>query len=115
ILLLVISLWMRLKLSESPVFKAMKAQGSTTPNPFAESFRYPGNLKRLFVALFGIAAGLTVIWYTAMFSVLSFLKGPMRMEPTTAELIVGLTVFVGMGWCILFGRLSDRIGRRPPV
>ena len=115
LLLLAISLWMRLKLSESPVFKAIKEAGGTKGNPFVESFRYPGNLKRLFVALFGIAAGLTVIWYTAMFSTLSFLKGPMRVEGTTAELIVGLAALCGLGWFVLFGKLSDRVGRRPPI
>ena len=60
LVLLAVSLWMRLKLSESPVFKAMKAAGETAGNPFVESFTHPGNLKRLFVALFGVAAGLTV-------------------------------------------------------
>jgi MFS family permease len=115
LLLLAISLWMRLKLSESPVFKAMKEAGETTNNPFLESFRYPGNLKRLFVALFGIAAGLTVIWYTAMFSTLSFLTGPMRVEARTAQLIVGGSALLGLGWFILFGALSDRIGRRKPI
>ncbi len=74
--LLAISLWMRLKLSESPVFQAMRAEGRMAKNPFKESFTYPGNRKRLFVALFGVAAGLTVIWYTAMFRGLSFLTGP---------------------------------------
>jgi MFS family permease len=115
LLLLAISLWMRLKLSESPVFQAMKEAGQTTRNPFVESFRYPGNVKRLLVALFGVAAGLTVIWYTAMFSTLSFLTGPMRVEPTTAQLIVGGSALLGLGWFILFGHLSDRIGRRKPI
>jgi len=115
LLLLAISLWMRFKLAESPVFKAMKEAGETTSNPFLESFRYPGNLKRLFVALFGVAAGLTVIWYTAMFSTLSFLTGPMRVHATTAQLIVGGTALLGLGWFILFGALSDRIGRRKPI
>jgi MFS family permease len=115
LLLLAVSLWMRLKLSESPVFKAIKAAGETKGNPFVESFRYPGNLKRLFVALFGISAGLTVIWYTAMFSSLSFLTGPMRVDPTTAQLIVGGTGLLGLGWFIFFGHLSDRIGRRKPI
>jgi MFS family permease len=115
LLLLAISLWMRFKLSESPVFQAMKEAGGTSANPFTESFRYPGNLKRLFVALFGIAAGLTVIWYTAMFSTLSFLTGPMRVEPRTAQLIVGGTALLGLGWFILFGALSDRVGRRKPI
>ncbi|MDQ0248017.1 MFS family permease [Sphingomonas kyeonggiensis] len=115
ILLLAVSLWMRLKLSESPVFKAMKEAGETASNPFLESFTYPGNLPRLFVALFGIAAGLTVIWYTSMFSVLSFLTGPMRMDPTTAQLICGGAALVGCCFFVLFGHLSDRIGRKKPI
>ncbi|MDT8761120.1 MFS transporter [Sphingomonas psychrotolerans] len=115
ILLLAVSLWMRLKLSESPVFKAMKAAGETAGNPFVESFTYPGNGKRLFVALFGIAAGLTVIWYTSMFSVLSFLSGPMRLDPTAAQLITGGSALIGMGFFLFFGHLSDRIGRKIPI
>ena len=115
ILLLAISLWMRLKLSESPVFKAMKEAGETAANPFVESFTYPGNGKRLFVALFGIAAGLTVIWYTSMFSVLSFLAGPMRIDPTTAQLITGGAATLGLAFFIYFGSLSDRIGRKKPI
>jgi MFS family permease len=115
IALLAVSLWMRLKLSESPVFKAMKAAGETARNPFVESFTYPGNIRRLFVALFGIAAGLTVIWYTAMFTVLSFLQTTMRVEETTAQLIVGVGVLAGVGWFIYFGHLSDRVGRRAPI
>ncbi|MEO8723026.1 MAG: MFS transporter [Sphingobium sp.] len=115
LILLAISLWMRLKLSESPVFAAMKEEGQLSRNPFIESFTYPGNKKRIFVALFGIAAGLTVIWYTATFSALSFLKGAMRVDETSAEIIVGLTSLVGMGFYIYFGQLSDRIGRRKPI
>jgi MFS family permease len=115
ILLLAVSLYMRLKLSESPVFKAIKEAGETAANPFIESFTYPGNLPRLFVALFGIAAGLTVIWYTSMFSVLSFLTGPMRMDPTVAQLICGGSALVGCVFFILFGHLSDRIGRKKPI
>jgi len=115
ILLLAVSLWMRLKLSESPVFKAMKEAGETAGNPFIESFTYPGNGKRLFVALFGIAAGLTVIWYTSMFSVLSFLSGPMRLDPTAAQLITGGSAIVGLFFFLFFGHLSDRIGRKVPI
>src|SRR5918992_692900 len=106
---------MRLKLAESPVFKALKEAGQCTANPFKESFTYPGNLRRLFVALFGIAAGLTVIWYTAMFSTLSLLQNTMRVEATTAQLIVGVGALLGCGWYILFGRLSDRVGRKKPI
>jgi MFS family permease len=115
LILLAISLWMRLKLSESPVFQAMKAQGELAKNPLKESFTYPGNPRRIFIALFGIAAGLTVIWYTAMFSGLSFLKGPMKVEDTAAEIIVGVAAAVGMGFFIWAGHLSDRLGRKKPI
>lgn len=113
--LLGISLWMRLKLSESPVFLAMQAEGEVAGNPFVESFTYPGNRRRIFVALFGIAAGLTVIWYTSMFSALTFLKSAMRVEDTHAEIIVGIGALVGMGFYLVFGHLSDRIGRKKPI
>ncbi len=115
VVLLAISLWMRLKLSESPVFAAMRAAGGRAKNPIKESFTYPGNFKRMIVALFGIAAGLTVIWYTAMFTVLSFLQGPMRVEETIAQLLTGAGALMGLGWFILFGRLSDRWGRKRPI
>jgi MFS family permease len=113
--LLAVSLWMRLKLSESPVFEAIREAGETARNPFLESFRYPGNWKRLFVAMVGIAAGLTVIWYTATFSVLSFTQQAMRLDDTTAQLVTGAGVLAGLFWFIFFGRLSDRIGRKRPI
>ncbi|MDE2403382.1 MAG: MFS transporter [Sphingomonadales bacterium] len=113
--LLAISLWMRMKLSESPVFRAMQEEGELAGNPFVESFSYPGNPKRIFIALFGVAAGLTVIWYTAMFSALSFLKGAMRVEDTHAEVIIGISAAIGMVFFVAFGKLSDRIGRKSPI
>jgi MFS family permease len=113
--LLGVSLWMRLKLNESPVFRAMKEAGETVKNPFVESFTYPGNLKRLFVALFGVAAGLTVIWYTALFSTLSFLTTTMRVDETTAQLIMLFGGGAGLVWFIVFGKLSDRVGRKAPI
>jgi MFS family permease len=115
ILLLAVSLWMRLKLAESPVFKAMKAEGKTSKNPFVESFTYPGNKKRILVALFGVACGLTIIFYTALFSTLSFLKGPMRVEDTAAELIVGFASLMAVPFFVYFGWLSDRVGRKKPI
>lgn len=115
VVLLAISLWMRLKLSESPVFKAMRASGEVVRNPVVASFTYPGNLKRMLVALFGIAAGLTVIWYTSMFSVLSFLQTTMRVEETTAQMIAGFGALIGVGWFLLFGHISDKVGRKPPI
>lgn len=113
--LLAVSLWMRMKLSESPVFQAMKEQGEIAGNPFVESLTYPGNRKRLFIALFGIAAGLTVIWYTAMFTGLSFLKSAMRVEDTLAEIVVGVGAAVGMLFYLLAGHISDRVGRKKPI
>ena len=115
IALLAISLWMRLKLSESPVFQAMKAEGRTSANPFVESFTYPGNKKRIFVAMFGVACGLTIIFYTALFSSLSFLKGPMRVDDTTAELLVGFSSLISCCFFVYFGWLSDRVGRKKPI
>ena len=115
IILLAISLWMRFKLSESPVFKAMKEAGETAGNPFIESFTYPGNKKRIFVALFGVAAGLTTIWYTAFFYSLSFLKGPMRMDDVTAEILIGIGGFISLGLYVLVGKWSDKVGRKKPI
>jgi MFS family permease len=115
ILLLAVSLYMRLKLAESPVFEAMKEEGRTSKNPFVESFTYPGNKKRIFVALFGVACGLTIIFYTALFSTLSFLKGPMRVDDTTAELIVGAASLLAVPSFVYFGWLSDRVGRKKPI
>lgn len=113
--LLAVSLWMRLKLSESPVFKAMKEAGEIAKNPLKETFTYPGNGKRLFVALFGVAAGLTVIWYTAMFQVLYFLQNALKVEESIAQLLVGIGAASGLVWFVLFGWLSDKVGRRKPI
>lgn len=115
LILLAISLWMRLKLSESPVFRAMKEAGETAKNPFTESFTYPGNKKRIFVALFGVTGILTTIWYTAFFSGLSFLRGPMRVEEHTVELILLAAGLIAMGFYIVVGKWSDRVGRKKPI
>ncbi|MEH6716209.1 MFS transporter [Parasphingorhabdus flavimaris] len=115
ILLLVISLWMRLKLNESPVFQAMKAAGETAGNPFVESFTYPGNKKRIFVALFGITGVLTTIWYTAFFSGMSFLRGPMNMEARTVDIILFVSGLIAMSFYLVVGKWSDRVGRKKPI
>lgn len=115
ILLLALSLWMRLKLSESPVFQAMKAAGETAKNPFIESFTYPGNKKRIFVALFGITGVLTTIWYTAFFSGLSFLRGPMRVDEQLVEIILLIAGTLSMVFYLLVGKWSDRVGRKLPI
>lgn len=115
IILLVLSLWMRLKLSESPVFQAMKASGETADNPFVESFTYPGNPKRIFVALFGVAGILTVIWYTAFFSGMSFLRGPMRMDEGLVEIIMLIAGSISLGFYLVVGKWSDKVGRKKPI
>ena len=115
IILLGISLWMRLKLSESPVFQAMKEAGETAANPFVESFTYPGNKRRIFVALFGITGVLTTIWYTAFFSSLGFLRGPMRLDEQLVEYILFAAGLVSMAFYIVVGKWSDRVGRKKPI
>ncbi|MEE1876426.1 MFS transporter [Altererythrobacter litoralis] len=115
IILLGISLWMRLKLSESPVFQAMKEEGTIAGNPFIESFTYPGNKKRIFVALFGIAGILTTIWYTAFFSSMSFLRGPMHVDDLTVELILFFAGLIVMSFYLVIGKWSDTVGRKKPI
>lgn len=115
LILLAISLWMRLKLSESPVFRAMKEAGETSGNPFIESFTYPGNPKRIFVALFGITGILTTIWYTAFFSGMSFLRGPMHVDDLTVELVLLVSGLVAMSFYLIVGKWSDRVGRKKPI
>ncbi|MEL6539885.1 MAG: MFS transporter [Pseudomonadota bacterium] len=115
ILLLAISLWMRLMLSESPVFQAMKEAGETASNPFIESFTYPGNPKRIFVALFGVTGVLTTIWYTAFFSALSFLRGPMHLDAQVVEIILLIAGAISMSFYLIIGKWSDRVGRKKPI
>jgi len=115
LLLLAVSLWVRLKLKESPVFQAIKDAGELARNPLRESFRGWRQIRMMFVALFGIAAGLTVVWYTATFQALYFLQNSLRIDDTSARLIVGLATVIGTFWFILFGWLSDKIGRKPPI
>jgi len=115
ILLLAVSLWVRLKLKESPVFQAMKQAGTTARNPLRESFRGWHRTRNILVALFGIAAGLTVIWYTAQFQALYFLQSSLRIDDTAARLMIGIAALFSMFWFVLFGWLSDKIGRKTPI
>src|SRR5688572_15815831 len=115
LVLLAISLWVRLKLKESPVFQAMKQAGKTSRNPLRESFRGARQVKLIFVALFGIAAGLTVIWYTAQFQALYFLQNALRIDDTAARTMVGIAALFSMFWFVLFGWLSDKVGRKMPI
>ncbi len=115
LLLLAVSLYIRLKLRESPVFMAMKAKGRTSAHPLRETFATRGNVRLLLVALFGLAAGLTVIFYTAQFSMLYFLQQTALIDPTEAKLLCGITALLSAPFFVLVGHLSDRWGRRPMV
>ncbi len=115
LLLLALSLYIRLKLKESPIFRQMKETGTTSKNPLKESFSTWDNVRRVFVALFGISAGLTVIWYTAQFSTLYFLQQTTRLEPMSAQLLIGLASLVSAPAFVFFGWLSDKVGRKPPM
>jgi MFS family permease len=115
LLLLAVSLWIRMKLSESPVFTAMKEAGETAKNPLRESFDSWAKVRRMLAAMIGIAAGLTVIWYTAQFQAMYFLQNALRVDDTLARLIVGIGAVCSLGWFILFGWWSDRVGRKKPM
>ncbi|WP_293884164.1 MFS transporter [Sphingomonas sp.] len=111
-LLLAISLWIRLKLNESPVFAAMKAAGATSKNPLREAFDSGPKVRRVLAAMIGVAAGLTVVWYTAQFQALYFLQNALRMDDTAARIVIGIAACFSLVWFVLFGWLSDRIGRK---
>lgn len=115
LVLLAISLWVRMKLHESPVFQKMQAEGELARNPLRESFDSWTKVRRLGVALFSVAAGLTVIFYTAEFQALYFIQNALHIEDTPARLIVGGSAVIGLFFFLLFGWLSDRIGRRKPL
>jgi MFS family permease len=115
LVLLAVSLWVRLKLKESPVFRAMKEAGTIARNPLKESFDSWPKVKLVLVALFGIAAGLTVIWYTAQFQGLYFLQNALRIDDNAARLMIGIAALFSVFWFILFGWLSDKVGRKKPI
>lgn len=112
LLMLAISLYIRMKLSESPVFKAMKASGTTSKNPLVDSWREPGNKGRILTALFGVAAGLTVVYYTSQFGTLYFLQGTARLSETEALLYMAVGVIIAAPLYVFCGMLSDRFGRK---
>jgi MFS family permease len=113
LVLLAISIWIRMKLSESPVFQAMKEAGSTSRNPFLDSLRSPGNLGRVLVAMFGVAAGLTVIYYTSQFGALYFLTGTARVGEREALLYLAIGAALAAPVYVFCGWLSDHVGRKP--
>ncbi|HEY8048316.1 MAG TPA: MFS transporter [Ramlibacter sp.] len=115
ILLLAVSVWIRLSLNESPAFQKMKAEGRTSKAPLAESFGQWRNLKIVILALFGLTAGQAVVWYTGQFQALFFLTTMAKVDATTANLFIAASLVIGTPFFVVFGALSDRIGRKPII
>ena len=112
LVLLAISLWMRLKLQESPVFRQMKQEGTTSRAPLTEAFASWPNAKIVLIALFGAVIGQAVVWYTGQFYALFFLEKVMRVDGATANIMIAIALIIGTPFFLVFGWLSDRIGRK---
>ena len=115
ILLLAISVWIRLSLNESPAFQKMKAEGKTSKAPLKESFGEWKNLKIVILALLGLTAGQAVVWYTGQFYALFFMTTIAKVDTTTANLLIAASLLIGTPFFIVFGSLSDKIGRKPII
>jgi MFS family permease len=115
IVLLAISVWIRLSLNESPAFQRMKAEGRTSKAPLSESFGQWKNLKIVILALLGATAGQAVVWYTGQFYALFFLTTISKVDVTTANLLIAASLLIGTPFFIVFGALSDKIGRKPII
>jgi len=115
LILLGFSLYIRLRLNESPVFQQMKAEGRGSRTPLRDSFlRYPNN-KYVALALLGATAGQGVVWYTGQFYALFFLLGPLKLDFTIAYQIIAISLIIGTPFFLIFGWLSDKIGRKPII
>ncbi|MCZ8293676.1 MAG: MFS transporter [Hylemonella sp.] len=115
ILLLAISVWIRLSMNESPAFAKMKAEGKTSKAPLSESFGQWKNLKIVILALIGLTAGQAVVWYSGQFYALFFLTQALKVDGAAANIYVAVSLLIGTPFFILFGTLSDKIGRKPII
>ena len=115
ILLLGISVWIRLSMNESPAFQKMKAEGKTSKAPLSESFGQWKNLKIVLLALFGLVAGQGVVWYTGQFYALFFLTSVLKVEAANANIWIAIALLLGTPFFVIFGTLSDKIGRKPII
>ena len=112
IVLVGISLYIRLRMDESPIFQHIKSAGLTSAKPLKEAFTEWPNLKRVLISLFGATAGQGVIWYTGQFYALFYLQTILKVHPTSANYIVAAALLLGMPLFVVMGALSDRIGRK---
>ncbi len=115
ILLLGISVWIRLSMNESPAFQKMKSEGKTSKAPLSESFGQWKNLKIVLLALFGLVAGQGVVWYTGQFYALFFMTSVLKVEAASANIMVAVALLIGTPFFVIFGTLSDKIGRKPII
>ena len=115
ILLLAVSVWIRLQLSESPLFTKMKSEGKNSKAPLTESFGQWKNLKIVIIALVGLTMGQAVIWYAGQFYASIYLKSVLKIDGQTADLLIAAALAVGTPFFLIFGWLSDKIGRKPIV
>jgi len=113
IVLLLISLWIRLKLHESPEFAKMRAEGTTSKAPITEAFGQWNNLRLVLLALFGMVMGQAVVWYAGQFYSMFFLTQTLKVDGGTANLLIIIATIVTTPFYVIFGKLSDRIGRKP--
>ena len=113
LLLLVVSIWIRLKLNESPVFQRMKDEGKTSKRPLSEAFGQWSNAKIAILALLGATAGEAVVWYGGQFYALFFLTQTLKVDATTAQIMIAVALAIGTPFFIVFGWLSDKVGRKP--
>jgi MFS family permease len=115
ILLLAVSVYIRLSMNESPAFQKMKAEGKTSKAPLSESFGEWKNLKIVILALVGLTAGQAVVWYSGQFYALFFLTQALKVDGPTANILVAYSLILGTPFFVIFGTLSDRIGRKPII
>src|SRR5687768_5665215 len=112
IFLVGVSLYIRLRMKESPIFQHIKGAGMTSARPLKEAFAKWENLKRVLISLCGATAGQGVVWYTGQFYALFYLQTILKVNPTSANYVVAIALLLGMPFFVVFGALSDRIGRK---
>ena len=115
IVLLGVSVWIRMTLSESPAFQKMKAEGKVSRAPVSESFGQWRNLRIVLLALVGLTAGQAVVWYTGQLYALFFLTQQLKVDAVTANLLTAAALLIGTPFFVVFGTLSDKVGRKPII